>query len=90
MDNELEQVAKQRVQARAGFVIHVSMYLVMNVGMFVIWLLTGSGYPWFVWPLLGWGIGILAHAVTLAIGPGSAAERRAIDKELRRLRTAAR
>jgi hypothetical protein len=66
------------------------MYLVMNAGMVAIWVLTGRGYPWFMWPLLGWGIGILAHAVTLAIGPGSAAEKRAIENEVRRLRMAAR
>lgn len=90
MENELEEVAKKRVQARMGFVVHASMYVVMNAGMFVIWFLTGQGYPWFMWPLLGWGIGVLAHAVTLVIGPGSTVERRAIDKELRRLRAAPR
>ena len=83
---ELEELAKKRVQARMGLIVHASMYVVMNTGIILIWLLTGRGYPWFMWPLLGWGIGVLAHAVTLVIGPGSPAETRAIGKELRRLR----
>jgi hypothetical protein len=81
-----EALARRRVQARMGFVIHASIYVVMNLGFVAIWYMTGSRYPWFVWPALGWGIGVLAHGVTLVIGPGSAVERRAIDRELRRLR----
>jgi 2TM domain-containing protein len=86
MDTDVEETAKKRVQARTGFLTHVAMYAVMNLGLVAIWLSTGRGYPWFVWPALGWGIGILAHAITLAVGPGSNAERRAIDREVRRLR----
>ena len=89
MDKD-EELAKKRVQARMGFVVHLAIYIGMNAGMFAIWLLSGQGYPWFMLPMFGWGIGVLAHALTLAIGPGSAAERRAIDKELRRLHSAAR
>lgn len=90
MENELEEIAKKRVQARMGFLVHGAMYLAMNAGLIVIWTLTGAGYPWFLWPMLGWGIGILAHAVGLFVGPGSAAEQKAIDREVRRLREAAR
>lgn len=84
--DELEEVAKKRVQARMGLVVHLVMYIVMNVGFVVIWWTTGRGYPWFLWPMIGWGMGIVAHVISLAIGPGSAAERRAIDREVRRLR----
>lgn len=88
MDKEIEELAKKRVQARLGFLIHLSMYLVMNIGLLGIWSWSGAGYPWFLWPMLGWGIGIVAHAIGLAIGPGSGVERRAIDRELHRMRAA--
>jgi hypothetical protein len=29
--------------------------------LWVIWLITGAGYPWPVWPMLGWGIGVAGH-----------------------------
>jgi len=86
-ETELEKVAKRRVQARYGFIIHVMMYLAVNGGIFATWWLTGGGYPWFVWPLIGWGAGIIAHALALVIGPDSSREQRAVDRELQRLRS---
>lgn len=90
MENDLETLATKRVQARTDLVMHCAMYLVTQIGLFAIWRSTGRGYPWFVWPALAWGIGIVAHALALAIGPGSAFSRRARDRELSRLRDAAR
>ena len=84
---DLEQIAKRRVQARYGLIIHAAMYVAVNSAIFAIWWFTGHGYPWFVWPMLGWGIGIVGHAMALLVGPDSARERRAIDRELQRLRT---
>lgn len=89
MEDDIEKLAKTRVQARMGFVVHSAMYVVLNAGLILLWFITGRGYPWFVWPLLGWGIGIVAHAVTLVVGPGSAAEQRAIERETARLRSVA-
>ena len=74
------------MQARTGFVVHLAMYVVMNLGLALIWFIGGRGYPWFLWPLFGWGIAIVAHAITLVIGPDTARERRAIEREVHRLR----
>ncbi len=38
----------------------VRAYLTVMVFLVTIWLVTGAGYPWPVWPALGWGIGLLA------------------------------
>ena len=62
MDNDLPIVAKRRVQARMGFFVHAVMYVVMNAGIIAIWYATGATYPWFMWPLLGWGLGVALHA----------------------------
>jgi hypothetical protein len=85
-EQDLQRVAKRRVQARFGLVIHLVMYLAVNGGLFGMWWFTGHGYPWFLWPMIGWGVGIVAHAMALVIGPDSAREQRAIDRELQRLR----
>ncbi len=34
-------------------------YVSVMVLLVAIWALTGAGYPWFVWPALGWGIALL-------------------------------
>jgi hypothetical protein len=75
MDEEQRyKQAKARVEALKGFYIHLAVYLMVNAGLFVINLLTGGGW-WFYWPLLGWGIGLAAHAMAVfvigdALGPG--------------------
>lgn len=42
---------------------HVRMFLLVNALLVSIWLLSGAGYFWPMWPFLGWGIGIVAHAL---------------------------
>lgn len=51
---------------RKGFRIHATLYLMVNLFLIAIWasvwqLNDGPSYPWFVWVLLGWGIGLSAH-----------------------------
>jgi uncharacterized protein DUF1707/2TM domain-containing protein len=36
----------------------VRTYLAVMALLWLIWLVTGAGYPWPVWPMLGWGIGV--------------------------------
>ena len=42
---------------------HVRTFLLVNALLVGIWLLTGAGYFWPMWPFLGWGIGLAAHAL---------------------------
>lgn len=39
----------------------VQAFLVAHAVMIAIWALTGFGYFWVIWPLLGWGIPLLAR-----------------------------
>lgn len=84
-EEELRELARRRVENRQGFIIHGILFLAVNAALFGIWKATGAHYPWFLWPLFGWGIGIVGHALSLAFGPGSWSEQRALDRELRRL-----
>jgi hypothetical protein len=45
-----------------GWREHLHAYVAVNALLVAIWALSGFGYPWFVWPLLGWGIGLVSHA----------------------------
>jgi hypothetical protein len=49
--------ARARVQAIKGFYIHASVFVLVNIGLFVINAFTSGlagGVWWFYWPLLGW------------------------------------
>jgi Domain of unknown function (DUF1707)/2TM domain len=39
---------------------HVRAYLGVSLMLVAIWALTGAGYFWPIWPMLGWGIGVFA------------------------------
>jgi hypothetical protein len=54
--------AQARVQAIRGFYIHASAFVVVNIALFAINAGVGGGW-WFYWPLIGWGIGLGAHAL---------------------------
>jgi hypothetical protein len=50
---------------RKAFGIHATVFVAVQILIFSVWVLEwrfeGMGYPWFVYPLLGWGIGLAAH-----------------------------
>ena len=41
---------------------HLRVYLAVNTMLVLIWALTGAGYFWPAWPILGWGIGVVLGA----------------------------
>jgi fatty acid desaturase len=63
-DEERLARAKRRIAALKGFYIHLFVSALVLAGLAGVNLATGG--PWWVlWVLLGWGIGVLAHALTV-------------------------
>ena len=52
--------ARRRAAAEVGFYAHLQSYLGVMAFLALINLFT-TWYPWFLWPALGWGIGLFAH-----------------------------
>jgi hypothetical protein len=59
------QKAKKRVKELRGFYGHLSVYVVVNLGLFLINITTSPERLWFIWPLMGWGIGFVFHALSV-------------------------
>ncbi len=55
--------AKKRVEELKGFYGNLISYIIFNTFFLVLNLLTSPDELWFFWPLLGWGIGVLFHAM---------------------------
>ncbi len=82
-DRDLYERSKKRVEARIGFYIHLFVYLAVNTVLIIINITTFPEYYWFKWPLLGWGIGLLFHALGLyASSMGASVKERMIKKEM--------
>jgi hypothetical protein len=78
----IEERARRRLAAEKGFYVHLATYVIVISCLVLINAITGSRW-WFVWPALGWGIGILVHALAtfgLVGFMGREWERRRLDE----------
>jgi hypothetical protein len=57
------QKTKEKVAALKGFYVHISVYVIVNLGLLLINMMASPGRLWFFWPLVGWGIAIVLHAM---------------------------
>lgn len=55
------KLAKKKVEELKGFYIHLAIYCVM-VPVFIYLNLISTDFPWALFPILGWGWGVLGHA----------------------------
>ena len=66
---ELYLRAKKRVEDLKSFYIHLTVYVLVNLMLFLINIISDSSYLWFLYPLGGWGIGVAIHGLTtLSLG----------------------
>jgi len=84
-DQDIVRRVEKRVEAKLGFYIHLGAYILVNGIMVAVNLLTSPGEYWFIWPLLGWGVGVLFHGLSVFVfGDGLAIRKKMIDAEMRR------
>ncbi len=67
-----------------GFRIHFFAYVLVNALLIAINLLLTPHTLWFYWPLLGWGIGIVAHGLAESYSGGRRSRSRASAHRARR------
>lgn len=54
--------AIRRLKAKKGFQANVVSYVVVNLFLVGVWAVSGRGYFWPIWAILGWGLGLAMHA----------------------------
>lgn len=86
MENqEAYQKAKKRVEAKVGFFIHLTVYIVVGILLIIINISSSGQKLWFKWPLIGWGIGVLFHGLGVFVFSGKPAiTERMIEKEMKK------
>ena len=83
-EQALWELAVKRLKAKQEFRGHAVIYVLVNTFLVALWAITGAGFFWPIFPILGWGIGLGAHAWS-TFGP-SVATREQIEREMERLR----
>lgn len=86
----LRQRAEKRVKEKIRLLQHAGTYVAVNIFMFLIWGFTSNwdwSNPWFVWVLIGWGLGLGLNAVAYFSGSrGEAARDRMVQKEMKKIK----
>jgi 2TM domain len=83
-DHSIRDRALERIEKKQEFHAHLLAYVLVNAMLIGIWAVTGAGFFWPVFPLLGWGIGIGFHAWdTYRLGEPSEQQ---IQREIEHLR----
>lgn len=80
---ELRERALVRLKKKHDFHVHLAIYLVVNAMIVAVWAMTSAGFFWPIFPMVGWGIGVMANAWD-AYGSDEPSERQ-ISREMERL-----
>ena len=84
-DDTLRVEAEKRARSKLDFFKHLVTYALVIGALCAINLVTGAEYLWFLWPAIGWGVGLLAHAINVFAFPHQLL-RRMTERELRSVR----
>ena len=56
-------LAKRQVAKITAFYIHLTVFVLVMIVLFVANLVLSPNWWWVQWPFLAWGIGLLAHGL---------------------------
>jgi ABC-type enterochelin transport system permease subunit len=78
----LEALARRRVKAKLGWYLHATAFALINTVVFAMSVHAFGTRPWSVYPLLGWGLGLVLHGISVfVLGTGSAMHERMVQRE---------
>ena len=82
-DNDLRVLAIEQLRKKRGLQAHLIAYVSVNLLLVGIWYATGRHFFWPVFPILGWGIGVVFNIWDVYMPERMTEER--IQREMRRL-----
>ena len=90
MSSKPYKTARKKVKAKREFYQHLVTFIFTNLFLFGLNMMTSPGHYWFLYPLMGWSIGLASHYFSVFGIPGKGPldekwEAEEIEKELRRM-----
>ncbi len=84
--DDIEQLARKRAGAKLGWYAHATVFTLVNLMVFGMSRYGFGDRPWSVYPLLGWGLGLALHGVSVfVLGTGGGLRERMVHKEREKL-----
>ena len=62
-DYQMANRKMRKGQAKIGFIVHLAAYIGVNTLLIAVNLLFVPTFYWFVFPFIGWGIGVTMHYI---------------------------
>ena len=85
-EEQIYEEARKRVKAKKDFYGNLAAYVLVNIILVLIWAFAaGRGYPWFLWPLGGWGVAIFINFLQVFVMPGKG-DIAAVEKEAEKIK----
>ena len=86
-EEEIDRQARKRANAKLGWYLHLGIYVVVNLFIFAMSQHAFGTRPWSLGPLLGWGLGLVLHGLSVfVLGSGSNLRDRMEEREREALR----
>mgnify|MGYP000105682632 CR=1 FL=1 len=86
MEDYIYEEAKQIVAKKKKFIGNFTSWLIMSIFFLCINMLTSPGFHWWIFPTLGWGIGVAFHFFdAFGILKSKEWENREIKKEMKKM-----
>ncbi|MFT3825682.1 MAG: 2TM domain-containing protein [Chitinophagaceae bacterium] len=88
MENAKDLHVWEIAKRRASFKYQVGVYLVVITFLWAIWAFNGHSsyggiFPWPVWPMMGWGIGLLFRFMNAYVFPKEGSVEREYEHMMR-------
>lgn len=81
-DEEIDRLARKRAGAKLGWYAHATVYVCVNLMLFLMSDQAFGHRHWSLKPLLGWGLGLVLHGASVFLLGGSGGLReRMVQKE---------
>jgi hypothetical protein len=83
---QIERLAHRRAGRKLGWYMHAALYVVVNLAFYAMSEYGFGHRSWSVFPVLGWGLGLALHGVSVfVLGKGSGLRERMVQRERERL-----
>lgn len=83
---DIDRLARKRANAKMAWFIHATVFVVVNLFVFGMSEYAFGTRSWSVKPLLGWGLGLTLHGISVwFLGTGGDLRERMVQKERERL-----
>jgi hypothetical protein len=76
--------ARRRAGRKLGFFLHASVFAAVNIGLIAINMGATPDRPWSLFPLVGWGFGLLMHGLAV-LGPLHRIHQALVEREIARM-----